>query len=105
MTGGTLDLFNDPKNQRIPVPDGTGLIINSGSAVQAGLQIITDGQNHTFSGVIADGNNGNLVGGNLSQGPGYQIGIVQVSGGVTAAQQWTWSGRTPIRVRPGWTTG
>ena len=92
LTGGTLDLFNDPKNQRIPVPEGTGLIINSGSAVQAGLQIITDGQNHTFSGVIADGNNGNLVGGNLSQGPGYQIGIVQVSGGVTAAQQWTWSG-------------
>lgn len=85
MTGGTLDMYDDPKNQRIPVPDGTGLITNTGSNVQSGLIMVADGLNHEFSGVIADGNNGVLVGdnnpaGDTPQGPGYQIGIVSFAG-------------------------
>ncbi len=91
MTGGTLDVNNDNKNQRIPVPDGTGLIVNNGSLQQSGLQIIPDGLDHTWSGVIADGNNGVLNGLNntgAGKGPGYQIGIVQASG----TGNWTWTG-------------
>ncbi len=95
MTGGTLDLNNDPKNEVVRVPDGSGLIINKGSSVQAGLNVIMDGLNHTFSGVIADGNNGVLTGDNFAsgatpQGPGYQIGIVSISG--TAGSTWTLAG-------------
>jgi autotransporter-associated beta strand protein len=90
MTGGTLDLNNDPKNQRVRCPDGFGLIINNGSSVQAGLNVIMDGLDHTFSGVIADGNNGALIGDNSGQGPGYQIGIVSISG--TAGSTWTLAG-------------
>ncbi|MBP9901258.1 MAG: hypothetical protein KBH45_07355 [Verrucomicrobia bacterium] len=90
MTGGTLDLNNDPKNEVVRVPDGFGLIINNGSSVQAGLNVIMDGLDHTFSGVIADGNNGVLIGDNSGQGPGYQIGIVSISG--TAGSTWTLAG-------------
>lgn len=95
MTGGTLDLNNDPKNEVIRAPDGFGLIVNQGSSVQAGLNVIMDGQNHTFSGVIADGNNGVLTGDNFAsgatpQGPGYQIGIVSISG--TPGSTWTLAG-------------
>jgi autotransporter-associated beta strand protein len=90
MTGGTFDLNNDPKNQTIPVPDGAGLIINNGSSVQSGLNVVMDGLDHTFSGVIADGNNGVLIGDNSGQGPGYQIGIVSISG--TAGSSWTLAG-------------
>ncbi len=101
MTGGTLDLWNDPKGQHIPVPDGYGTILNSGSWSQAGLQINSDGLDHSFYGVISDGNNGVLNGDNTAntsdgQGPGYQIGIVQVAGGVGPAsgpyQYWYWYG-------------
>ena len=35
MTGGTLDFQNDPKNQRVPIPSGYGVILNSGASVQA----------------------------------------------------------------------
>jgi autotransporter-associated beta strand protein len=95
MTGGTLDLNNDPKNEVIRVPEGFGLIVNNGSSVQAGLNVIMDGLDHTFSGVIADGNNGVLTGDNFAngatpQGPGYQIGIVSISG--TAGSTWTLAG-------------
>jgi autotransporter-associated beta strand protein len=105
MTGGTLDLYNDPKNQRIPVLEGTGLVINSGPDVQAGVLMVADGLDHEFSGVIADGNNGVLVGDNISpsQGPGYQIGIVQFSaqkngggGTLTLSGKNTYSGSTRI---------
>lgn len=107
MTGGTVDLSNDPKSQHIPAPDGYGTILNSGSWTQAGLQLVTDGQDHYFYGVITDGNNGVLNGDNTSadnagQGPGYQIGIVQQAGGVSVAgvnggaagpyQTWYWYG-------------
>jgi autotransporter-associated beta strand protein len=93
MTGGTLDLYNDPKGQRITVPDGTGLIINNGPNVQSGLQLVADGLNHAFSGVIADGNNGVLVGDNSGQGPGYQIGIVTFAGSKNGGGGvWTLSG-------------
>jgi len=90
MTGGTFDLNNDPKNQTVPVPEGTGLIINNGSSVQSGLNVHMDGLDHTFSGVIADGNNGALIGDNSGQGPGYQIGIVSISG--VAGSTWTLAG-------------
>lgn len=95
MTGGTLDLNNDPKNEVVRAPEGFGLIVNNGSSVQAGLNVIMDGQDHTFSGVIADGNNGVLVGDNFGngatpQGPGYQLGIVSISG--TAGSTWTLAG-------------
>ena len=90
MTGGTFDLNNDPKNQNLPVPDGTGLIINTGSSVQSGLNVIMDGLDHTYSGLINDGNNGVLIGDNSGQGPGYQIGIVSISG--TAGSTWTLAG-------------
>lgn len=95
MTGGTVDLNNDPKNEVIRVPDGFGLIVNNGSSVQAGLNVIMDGLDHTFSGVIADGNNGVLAGDNFAagatpQGPGYQIGIVSIAG--TAGSTWTLAG-------------
>ena len=84
MTGGTLDFQNDPKNQRVPIPSGSGVILNSGASVQAGVLMLNDGLDHTFSGVIEDGNNGVLNGDNAhpippstsNQGPGYQIGIV-----------------------------
>lgn len=105
LTGGTLDLYNDPKSQRLPVPEGTGLIVNSGPDVQAGVLMVADGKDHEFSGVIADGNNGVLVGNNISpsQGPGYQIGIVQFSaqkngggGTLTLSGKNTYSGSTRI---------
>lgn len=98
MTGGTLDLNNDPKNEVVRVPDGFGLIINNGSSVQAGLNVIMDGLDHTFSGVIADGNNGVLIGDNSGQGPGYQIGIVSISG--TSSQLGRLPATTPTRDQP-----
>jgi autotransporter-associated beta strand protein len=106
MTGGTFDLNDDPKKQHIPVPDGTGLIINTGTNVQAGLIMVADGSNHVFSGVIADG--GPLVGDNIAsgptpQGPGRQIGIVSfaasINGGggvLTLSGSNTYSGSTRI---------
>ena len=71
MTGGTLDLNDDPKAQHLPVPDGTGLIINTGTNVQAGVIMVADGQDHEFAGVIADG--GPLVGDNVSSGPTRKV--------------------------------
>ena len=105
LTGGTLDLYNDPKSQRLPVLEGTGLVINTGPDVQAGVLMVADGGDHEFSGVIADGNNGVLVGDNISpsQGPGYQIGIVQFAaqkngggGTLTLSGRNTYSGSTRI---------
>ena len=93
MTGGTFDLNDDPKKQHIPVPDGTGLIINTGTNVQAGVIMVADGQDHTFSGVIADG--GPLLGDNISpsQGPGRQIGIVSFAAAINGGGgTWTLSG-------------
>ena len=109
MTGGTLDLYNDQKNQRIPVPQGTGLIINSGPNIQSGVQAIIGSEDVTFSGVIADGNNGVLsTNNNLNGGPGYQIGILQInngaggSGGVwTLTGPNTFSGSSRIDNGPG----
>lgn len=93
MTGGTFDLYNDPKNQVIPIPEGTGLIINTGPDVQAGVEVIADGLDHTFSGVIADGNGGVLIGDNSGQGPGYQIGIISFAGSINGGGGvWTLSG-------------
>ena len=107
MSGGTVDLSNDPKSQHIPTPDGYGTILNSGSWSQAGLQLMCDGQDHYFYGIITDGNNGVLNGDNTTadnagQGPGYQIGIVQAGGGVSLSgtsggaagpyQTWYWYG-------------
>ena len=107
MTGGTLDLNNDPGTQHFPVPDGTGTIVNNGSWSQTRLQIYSDGLDHTFNGVIADGNNGVLNGDNTAadnggQGPGYQIGAIWIVGGVSTAgvsggasgpyQTWYWYG-------------
>lgn len=98
LTGGTFDLNNDPKNQRIPCPDGFGTIINNGSSVQAGLVIIMDGKNHTFSGVIADG--GPITTTPSGQGPGYQIGLVNLSAGpggvLTLSGRNTYSGSTRL---------
>jgi fibronectin-binding autotransporter adhesin len=105
MTGGTFDLNNEPRNQHLPMPEGTGLIINTGTNVQSGLIIYADGQNHTFNGVIADG--GPLVGDNsptgpTPQGPGRQIGILNIaagtSGGVlTLTASNTYSGSTRLQ--------
>ena len=96
MTGGTLDMYDEPKNQRIPVPDGTGLIYNTGTNVQAGLIMVADGLNHTFSGVIADGGplvGDNVAGGSTPQGPGRQIGIVSFAGSKNGGGGlWTLSG-------------
>ncbi len=104
MTGGTLDLYNDQKNQRIPAPEGNGLIINSGPNIQSGVQALIGSTDKTFSGVIADGNNGVLAtNNNFNNGPGYQIGILQLnngangSGGVlTLTGSNTYSGSTRI---------
>jgi fibronectin-binding autotransporter adhesin len=96
MTGGTFDLNNEPRNQRLPIPEGTGLIINTGTNVQSGLILVADGQDHEFSGVIADG--GPLVGDNNAagptpQGPGRQIGIVNIAAGINGGGGvWTLSG-------------
>lgn len=96
MTGGTIDLNDCSRNnsQNLPIPDGNGLIVNNGSHAQAGLFIIADGLNHTFSGVIADGNNGVLyTNNNLGFQPGYQIGIIQVNGAKNGGGGvWTLSG-------------
>lgn len=99
MTGGTLDLNNDSRSGGEPVriPDGFGLIINNGSAVQSALNVVTDGGNHTFSGVIADGNNGALTGDNFAagstpQGPGYQIGVINIGSGGASGSTWTLAG-------------
>lgn len=109
MTGGTLDVNNDSRNgpEFIPPPDGYGLIINNGSAVQASVSIFTDGLPHTFYGQINDGNNGVLTGDNYSagatpQGPGYQIGVLNIGQGgasgtiLTLAGDNTYSGSTRI---------
>ncbi|HVU26292.1 MAG TPA: autotransporter-associated beta strand repeat-containing protein [Verrucomicrobiae bacterium] len=91
MTGGTFDLNNEPRVQHIPIPDGTGLIVNNGAAVQSGLIMVVDGHDHEFSGVIADG--GPLVGDNSGQGPGRQIGIVSFAATIsTNGSVWTLSG-------------
>ena len=96
MTGGTIDLNDCSRNnsQDLPIPDGNGLIINNGSHAQAGLFIIADGLNHTFSGIIADGNNGVLgATNNAGFNPGYQIGIIQVNGAKNGGGGvWTLSG-------------
>ncbi len=109
MTGGTLDVNNDSRAgpEFIPPPDGYGLIINNGSAVQASVSIFTDGLPHTFYGQINDGNNGVLTGDNYSagltpQGPGYQIGVLNIGQGgasgtvLTLAGDNTYSGSTRI---------
>jgi len=94
MTGGTFDLNDEPRNQHLPVPEGTGLIVNTGTNVQSGLIIYADGQNHTFSGVIADGGllvGDNVAGGATPQGPGRQIGIVSFAAGINGGE-WTLTG-------------
>ena len=110
MTGGTLDLYNDPKNQRIPAPQGTGTIVNTGPNTQSGIQALIGGADVTFSGVIKDGNNGVLAtNNNFLSGPGYQIGIVQLNGGLGGTSGGTWilagsntySGSTRIDNGPG----
>lgn len=88
MSGGTFDLYNDPKSQRIPCPEGYGTILNTGSNAQSGLIIVMDGQDHTFSGVIADG--GPITASPSGQGPGYQIGIVNLASGLGG--EWTLAG-------------
>jgi len=108
MTGGTLDMYNDPKNQRVPAPEGTGLIINTGPNIQSGLQCIINTTDLTFNGVIADGNNGVLsTNNNFNGGPGYQIGIVQLNNGANGSGGvWhlgganTYSGSTRIDAGP-----
>lgn len=89
MTGGTFDYNNEPRNEHVPVPEGTGLIINTGTNVQCGVIIYADGSNHLFSGIIADG--GPLVGDNVAtgptpQGPGRQIGIVSFAAGISGGE-------------------
>ncbi len=98
MTGGTLDYNNDFRSDSevIPVPDGFGLIINNGSAAQCAVNVIMDGLDHTYSGLINDGNNGVLTGNNFGagltpQGPGYQIGIVSISS-IASGSTWTLAG-------------
>lgn len=86
MTGGTLDLNDDKKNQRVPVAEGTGTILNSGAHIQSGLQVLIGSTDKTFAGVIKDGNNGVLsTNNNLNNGPGYQIGIVQLNNGANGS--------------------
>lgn len=94
MTGGTLDLYNDQKNQRVPVPEGNGLIINTGPNIQSGLQALIGSTDKTFSGVITDGNNGVLAtNNNFNNGPGYQIGILQLNNGANGSGGvWTLTG-------------
>ena len=92
MTGGTFDLNNEPRNQHLPIPDGNGLITNTGTNVQSGLILYADGQDHEFSGVIADGGplvGNNLAGGPTPQGPGRQIGIVNIAAGINAQRHKT----------------
>ena len=110
MTGGTLDFYNDQKNQRIPVPQGTGTILNSGPNTQSGVQALIGNADVTFAGVIKDGNNGVLAtNNNFNSGPGYQIGIVQLNSGLGGASGGTWilsgsntySGSTRIDNGPG----
>ncbi len=110
MTGGTLDLYNDQKNQRIPIPQGTGTIINTGPNIQSGVQALIGASDVTFAGVITDGNGGVLsTNNNFNGGPGYQIGIVQINTGLGGAGGGTWilsgsntySGSTRIDNGPG----
>lgn len=110
MTGGTLDLYNDPKSQRVPAPEGTGLIINTGPNIQAGLQALIGSTDKTFAGVITDGNGGALsTNNNFNGGPGYQIGIVQINSGLGGGSGGTlilsgsntYSGSTRIDNGPG----
>jgi len=106
LTGGTFDMNDDPKKQHVPVPDGNGLITNTGTNVQAGVIMVADGSNHVFSGVIADGGplvGDNIAGGPTPQGPGRQIGIVSfaaaINGGggvLTLSGSNTYSGSTRI---------
>ena len=103
MTGGTVDLYNDQKNQRVPVPEGTGVVVNSGPNIQSGLQALIGATDKHFSGVIKDGNNGVLsTNNNFNGGPGYQIGIVQLNNANGSGGVWhlygsnTYSGSTRI---------
>ncbi len=55
MTGGTLDLAGDDNQNQVPVPSGTGKILNSSVYSRAVLKMEGNGTTKTFSGVIADG--------------------------------------------------
>ena len=55
LTGGTLDLNGDDNQNRVPLPSGTGTILNSSPYSRAVLKMTGDGVTHTFSGNIMDG--------------------------------------------------
>ena len=55
LTGGTFDLYGDNNDNRIPMPSGTGNIINSSPVNRAVAKVTGDGSTRTFSGVIANG--------------------------------------------------
>jgi fibronectin-binding autotransporter adhesin len=55
LTGGTFDLAGDNGQNQVPVPEGTGMIINSSEYAQATLKMVGGDGTHTFSGIIADG--------------------------------------------------
>ena len=54
LTGGTLDLYGDNNNNRIPMPSGTGTIINGSPVNRAVLKMEGFGTN-VFYGIIANG--------------------------------------------------
>ena len=55
MTGGTFDLAGDDNQNQVPVPTGTGTIINSSEYSRAVLKMTGNGTTKVFSGIIADG--------------------------------------------------
>ena len=62
MTGGTFDLNGDDNQNQMPAPSGTGIITNNSPLARAVLKIgAPAGSVTTFSGIIQNGNNGNMV--------------------------------------------
>ncbi len=76
MTGGTLDLNGDDNNNQWPAPTGVGIITNTSPYARGAFQMCApDGSVRVFSGVIQNGNGGDMT---VSTVPNTNAGVTPV---------------------------